>query len=75
MIGLPLRYMPSRRSTTGGRASPEIQAAQSYGSENDTTSLLVLFKRKTQLVQGRLANVLLFLNNVGTRAILVAYYD
>ena len=33
------------------------------------------FQTKTQLAQGRLANVLLFLDNVGTRAILVVYYD
>jgi len=43
------------------------------GSENDTTSLLVY--KNIELAQGRLANILLFLDNVGTRAILVAYYD
>lgn len=43
------------------------------GSETDTTSPLVY--KKIQLAQGRLANVLLFLDNVGTRAIRVVYYD
>lgn len=65
--------MPSRRSATGGRAPPKIQAAL-VGAVRLIQHHFWCTKN-IQLVQGRLANVLLFLDNVGTRAIRVVYYD
>jgi len=63
--------MPSRRSTFGGQTSLEVHSVhvQRLGRYNTK------FWFKTHLVHGSLANILLFLDNVGTRAIRVAYYD
>lgn len=66
--------MPSWRSTTGGRASPDTRCTILWQRERSNITF-GSFQTKTQLAQGRLANVLLFLDNVGTRAILVVYYD
>jgi hypothetical protein len=82
MVAIPASQIRDRSSSTLHAFSAQHNWRSSItrdytlhirGSESDTTSLLVY--KRTQLAQGKLANVLLFLDNVGTKAIRVAYYD